>query len=195
VSYPRRQQLRRLMGAVRLAAGAMIASIGAVLVARAGFAGIAVSLAAAALVLVLLSRRALRLAGRSRVGAESERQVRGRARTARARGLACRARGRLAGPRGPRPRAALPLGNMLSDRDEDVALQPRTRVADGRRGALARARATALSVRGAACRVRHPRSADRAVRGGSARCFARLPDDRAAPGTVPLAVMVDSTIA
>ena len=76
VSYPRRQQLRRLMRAVRLAAGAMIASIGAVLVARAGYAGIALSLGAAALVFGLLSRRALRLAGRSRVGAESEAQVR-----------------------------------------------------------------------------------------------------------------------
>jgi hypothetical protein len=76
VSYPRRQQLRRLMHAFRLAAGAMIASIGAVLVASAGHAGIAFSLAAAALVLGLLSRRALQLAGRSRVGAESEAQIR-----------------------------------------------------------------------------------------------------------------------
>src|SRR3954452_16614700 len=76
VSYPRRQQLRRLMRAVMLAAAAMIASIAAVLVASAGYADIAFSLGAAALVFGLLSRRALRLADRSRVGAESEAQVR-----------------------------------------------------------------------------------------------------------------------
>ena len=76
VSYPRRQQLRRLMRAVKLAAGAVIASIGAVLVASAGYAGIAFSLGAVAIGMGLLSRRALRLAGRSRVGAEAEAQVR-----------------------------------------------------------------------------------------------------------------------
>jgi hypothetical protein len=76
VSYPRRPQLRRPMRAVMLAAGAVIASIGAVVVASAGYAGIAFSLGAAALVFGLLSRRALRLAARSRVGAESETQVR-----------------------------------------------------------------------------------------------------------------------
>jgi hypothetical protein len=78
VSYPRRQQLRRVMRAARLAAGAMIASIGAVLLASAGYPGLALLLGAAAAVLGLLSRRALHLAGRSRVGAESEAQVRRR---------------------------------------------------------------------------------------------------------------------
>jgi hypothetical protein len=76
VSDPRRQQVRRMMRAVRHAAGAMIASIGTVFAASAGHACIAFSLGAAALVFRLLSRRALRLAGRSRVGAESEAQVR-----------------------------------------------------------------------------------------------------------------------
>jgi hypothetical protein len=76
VSYPRRQQLRRVMRAARLAAGAMIASVGAVLLASAGYTGLALSLGAAAAVLGLLSRRALRLARRSRIGAESEAQVR-----------------------------------------------------------------------------------------------------------------------
>jgi hypothetical protein len=64
------------MRAARLAAGAMIALIGAVLLASAGYTGLALPLGAAAAVLGLLSRRALRLACRSRVGAESEAEVR-----------------------------------------------------------------------------------------------------------------------
>jgi Nuclease-related domain len=76
VSYPHRQQLRRLMRAARLAGGAIIASVAAVLLESAGYAGIAFSLGAVAVVFGFLSRRALRLAGRSRVGAESEAQVR-----------------------------------------------------------------------------------------------------------------------
>ena len=76
VSYPRRQQVRRLMRAAKLAAGAMIALIGAVLLASAGHQGLALSLGAAAAVLGLSSRRALRLARRSGVGADSEAEVR-----------------------------------------------------------------------------------------------------------------------
>jgi len=76
VSYPRRQQLRRLMRAARLAASAAIASVATGLLASAGYVGPAVSLGAVAIALGLFSRRALRLAGRSRVGAESEMQVR-----------------------------------------------------------------------------------------------------------------------
>jgi hypothetical protein len=75
-SYPRRQQLRRLMRAARYAGGAAIASGCAVLLASAGHAGPAAALGAFAIALGLLSRRALRLAGRSRVGAESEARVR-----------------------------------------------------------------------------------------------------------------------
>ena len=75
-SYPRRQQLRRLMRAARYAGAAAIASVGAVLLERAGHAGHASALGAFAMALGLLSRRALRLAGRSRVGAESEARVR-----------------------------------------------------------------------------------------------------------------------
>jgi hypothetical protein len=76
VSYPRRQQLRRLMRAARAAGGAIIASLGALLTASAGYAGLAFSLGAVAVVFGLLSRRALRLARRSRIGADSEAQVR-----------------------------------------------------------------------------------------------------------------------
>ncbi|MEO8690872.1 MAG: nuclease-related domain-containing protein [Solirubrobacteraceae bacterium] len=76
VSYPRRQQVRRVMRGARLAAGAMIALIGAALLVSAGYTGLALPLGAVANVLGLLSRRALRLARRSRVGAESEAQIR-----------------------------------------------------------------------------------------------------------------------
>ena len=55
----------------------MITSIAAVLLGSAGYAGLALSLGAVAVVFGLLSRRALRLAGRSQVGAESEARVRG----------------------------------------------------------------------------------------------------------------------
>jgi hypothetical protein len=76
VSYPRRQQFRRLMRAARLAASAAIASIATGLLASAGYVGPAFSLGAVAIARALFSRGALRLAGRSRVGAESEMQVR-----------------------------------------------------------------------------------------------------------------------
>jgi hypothetical protein len=76
VSYPRRQQLRRLMRAARLAAGAVIASVVAAMTASAGNAGLALSVGVVAVALSLSSRRARHLARRSRVGGESEAQVR-----------------------------------------------------------------------------------------------------------------------
>ena len=76
VSYPRRLQLRRLGGAASRGAGAVIALGAAASVAAAGQAGPAFVLALLSGVLAMASRRALRLAGRSRVGAESEAQVR-----------------------------------------------------------------------------------------------------------------------
>jgi hypothetical protein len=196
VSYPRRQQVRRVMRAAKLAAGAMIALIGAVVLASAGHPALALSLGAAAAVLGLLSRRALRLARRSGVGADSEAEVR------RALEQLARQGWRVAHavdwPRrgGPGSRAALPVGDGFRDRHQDTALQPRAHRADGRGGALSRAQAPSLSARGPACRVRHPRSADGAVRRRSARCVTRPPDHRAAPDTPPLsAIMVDPTIA
>jgi hypothetical protein len=76
MSYPRRQQLRRLMRATRFAGCAAIAAAGSALLASANHASLAVALGAVAAGLGLWSRRALRLARRSRVGAESEAQVR-----------------------------------------------------------------------------------------------------------------------
>jgi hypothetical protein len=64
------------MRATKLAAGAMIALIGAVLLSSAGYTGLGCSLGAATVVFGLLSRRAVHLARRSHVGAESEAQVR-----------------------------------------------------------------------------------------------------------------------
>ena len=76
ISYPRRQQLRRLTRAATRAAQAGVALAAAVFCVRTGEGALASALALAAAALALSSRRALRLAGRSRVGAESEAQVR-----------------------------------------------------------------------------------------------------------------------
>jgi hypothetical protein len=185
VSYPRRQQVRRVLRAAKLVTGAMIALIGAVLLASAGHAGLALSLGAAAVVLALLSRRALRLARRSGVGADSEAEVRRALEPLARQGWRVAARGRLAGSRGPGSRAVLSVGDGFRDRDQDAALQPGAPRANDRRGTLAGEQTPALSVRGAARRVRDPRADGRAVRGGSARCVARPPDTRAAPDTPP----------
>ncbi len=64
------------MRAGRCAVGAAIASAGAVALASVDQAALASCLGLVAVGLGLVSRRALRLAGRSRVGAESEAQVR-----------------------------------------------------------------------------------------------------------------------
>lgn len=76
VSYPRRQQLRRLTHAASRGAGAVVALVAALLVAATGELALALVLALLSLALGLASRRALRLAARSRVGAESEADVR-----------------------------------------------------------------------------------------------------------------------
>ena len=76
VSYPRRQQLRRLMSAARYAGCAAVAAAASALLASAGQTGLAVIVGVLAAGLGLCSRRAARLARRSRVGAESEAHVR-----------------------------------------------------------------------------------------------------------------------
>ncbi len=76
VSYPRRQQLRRLTYAGTRAAQTVIALAAAALCVQRGEPVLATALALVAAALALSSRRALRLAGRSRIGAESEAQVR-----------------------------------------------------------------------------------------------------------------------
>jgi Nuclease-related domain len=76
VNYARRQQRHRLMTAASRAAGATVALVAAMLAAAAGQAVLGLLLALLSGVLVLMSRRTLRLARRSRVGAESEAQVR-----------------------------------------------------------------------------------------------------------------------
>jgi hypothetical protein len=76
VNYARRQQRHRLMTAASSAARATVALVAAMLAAAAGQALIGLLLALLSGVLVLASRRTLRLAGRSRVGAESEARVR-----------------------------------------------------------------------------------------------------------------------
>jgi hypothetical protein len=76
VSYPRRQQYRRIVRAIRTTAAA--AAAGSLAVAAAGLGAFPLSLLLL-LVTVVLGARArywTRLAGRSRVGAHSEEQVR-----------------------------------------------------------------------------------------------------------------------
>jgi hypothetical protein len=76
VNYARRQQWRRLMTAASRAARASVALVAAALAAAADEPELALLLALLSGGLVLMSRRALRLARRSRVGAGSEAQVR-----------------------------------------------------------------------------------------------------------------------
>jgi hypothetical protein len=76
VSNPRRQQLRRLAQAASRGAVAGVALATAALAAAAGRAGLSLALVLVAGALALASRRALRLAARSRMGAESETHVR-----------------------------------------------------------------------------------------------------------------------
>ena len=76
VSYVRRQKWHRLRTAASRAAGAAVALAAAVLAVAADEAELGLALALLSGVLALASRSALRLAARSRVGAESEGQVR-----------------------------------------------------------------------------------------------------------------------
>ena len=76
MNYVRRQQWRRLRTAASRAAGAAVALTAAVLAASADEAELGLLLVLLSGVLALASRHALRLAARSRVGAESESQVR-----------------------------------------------------------------------------------------------------------------------
>jgi Nuclease-related domain len=75
-THPRRQQLRRLRLAASRGAVAALAFAAAALTADAGYVLLSVSLMLVSGAFALASRRALRLASRSRVGAESESQVR-----------------------------------------------------------------------------------------------------------------------
>jgi Nuclease-related domain len=76
VSYPRRQRLRLLGRAGSRGALAAVALAAALLVAAANEPALAIMLAFLSAALGLASRHALRLAGRSRVGAKSEADVR-----------------------------------------------------------------------------------------------------------------------
>src|SRR3954453_642090 len=75
-SFARRQEWRRLRKAASRGAGAEVAILAGVLAASANQAVLAILLVLVAGVLTLASRHALGLARRSRVGVESEMQVR-----------------------------------------------------------------------------------------------------------------------
>jgi hypothetical protein len=76
MSYPRRQQLRRLRRAASRAALAAVMLAVALVAAGAGELAASFVLLSLSGLLTLASRRAIRLAARSRVGAHSEDQVR-----------------------------------------------------------------------------------------------------------------------
>jgi hypothetical protein len=76
LSYARRQQWRRLMTAASRAAGAAGALVAAALATAAEEAELGLLLALLSGALALASRRSLSLAARSRVGADSEAEVR-----------------------------------------------------------------------------------------------------------------------
>jgi Nuclease-related domain len=76
MSHPRRQQLARLIRGVLRAAGGLALLILALLAASADYGTLGSALAVGAGLLALGSRRQLRLAHRSRIGAESEAAVR-----------------------------------------------------------------------------------------------------------------------
>jgi hypothetical protein len=75
-SFPRRQQYRRLRRAAASGATALAAGALAIIALRAGAPALAGALALVMIGLVIETRCWLRLAGRSRVGARSEAQVR-----------------------------------------------------------------------------------------------------------------------
>jgi Nuclease-related domain len=76
VSYPRRQQYRRLVRAGGAAIGSMTAVLVALALASAGATSVAALLMVAAIAFAFYARHWLGLAGRSRVGARSEAEVR-----------------------------------------------------------------------------------------------------------------------
>jgi Nuclease-related domain len=76
LSYPRRQQYRRLRRATASSAAGVATGALAVIAATAGALSVAGILAVAMVGLMLDARRWVRLAGRSRVGARSEDEVR-----------------------------------------------------------------------------------------------------------------------
>jgi|ERR1035441_945282 hypothetical protein len=75
-SFPRRQQYRRLRRAIASGAAGLTAGVFAVMAAGVGALAVAGVLSLVMCGLVIDSRRWVRLAGRSRVGARSEDEVR-----------------------------------------------------------------------------------------------------------------------
>ena len=75
-SFPRRQQWRRLRRAAASGAAGLVAGVLAVIAERAGALAVAGLLSLVMLGLLIDARRLVRLAGRSRVGARSEDDVR-----------------------------------------------------------------------------------------------------------------------
>ncbi|MGP0053756.1 MAG: nuclease-related domain-containing protein [Solirubrobacteraceae bacterium] len=76
LSYPRRQQYRRLHRAAASVTAGLLAGFASIIAAGAGALAVAGALALITLALLVHARHCVRLAGRSRVGARSEDEVR-----------------------------------------------------------------------------------------------------------------------
>ena len=114
--------------------------------------------------LAAASRRALHLAARSRVGAESEAEVRRVLERLVRDGWQVRHAVDWPRPRGSRPCRPGSLRYRLCDRDQDAALDARAPGAHERRGTLAGAATPAVPARRGAGAVRHARAARSARR-------------------------------
>ena len=102
MNYPRRQQFRRLSHAAEAATASAAAALLGFVTAGAGAPTAAAVLLLSAAGLALYARHWLSLAGRSRVGARSEDEVRRAAHGARGGGVAAAALAAVAGPGGHR---------------------------------------------------------------------------------------------
>ena len=195
VNFARRQQRRRIKTAASRAAGAAVALDGAVLAVAADEAKLGLALALLSGVLALASRRALRLAARSRVGAESEGQVRRALKPLTREGW--RVQHAVDWPgRGDLDhvlRSPSGLGFVIETKTLRYSRAHVVRTIDAARWLARKRRRYPRGVLPVVCVTR---SSDRAVRGGSARCVAGPPATCAAPDTpAPPAIMVDTTVA
>jgi hypothetical protein len=168
-SYPRRRQLRRLRLAASHSALAAAAFVGALLIARDVRLSLALLLLSGAF--ALASRHALRLAARSRVGAQSETKVRRALERLRPEGWRVRhaANWPGGGDLDHVARAPSGVGFVI---EEDAALDSRPRAADKRGGRLAGASTAAVPMRRRAGAVRDSCAARSALRGRAADRFA-----------------------
>ena len=180
MSHPRRQQLARLARGATRASGAVLCLLLALLAVSAGQGALGLAVAGAAGLLTLASRHELKLANRSRIGADSEVAVRRSLAVLAGEGWRIRHATGLGGPGRSRSRGARSVGPRLRDRDEDPELQRGARRAHGSRGPVAGTAPAPLSRRRGGGDLRDSTGRGRARQGGGALRVRRSPRPRAA---------------